>query len=61
MPRDDLERWDLEVGGRLKREGIYVYSQLILVDIWQKPVQHYKVIIPQLKIKKKMLLKYCQG
>ena len=30
---DDLEGWDLGVGGRLKREGIYVYLQLILVDI----------------------------
>ena len=27
--RDDLERWDVRVGGRLKREDIYVYSQLI--------------------------------
>ena len=26
---DDLEGWDGRAGGRLKREGIYVYVQLI--------------------------------
>ena len=26
---DDLEQWDGEMGGRLKREGIYVFVWLI--------------------------------
>ena len=28
------------MGGRLKREGIYVCLWLIHVDVWQKPTQH---------------------
>ena len=39
-----------EVGGRFKREGAYVYLWLIHVDVWQKPTQHCKAIILQLKI-----------
>ena len=36
-----------EVGGRFKREGPWpTYA-----DTWQKPAQHRKAIIPQLKIK----------
>ena len=42
-----------EVGGRLKREGTYVYLWLIHVDVWQKPTQHCISIILQLKISKK--------
>ena len=42
-----------EVGGRFKREGTYVYLWLIHVDVWQKPTQHCKAIIRQLKIKRK--------
>ena len=41
--------WPRGMGGRLKREGIYIYLQLIHV-IWQKPIQHCKAIILQLKI-----------
>ena len=41
-----------EVGGRFKREGIYVYLWLIHIAIWQKPTQHCKAIIFQLKINK---------
>ena len=41
-----------EMGGRLQREGIYVYLQLIPGDVWQKPTQFYKAIIIQLKINK---------
>ena len=41
-----------EVGGRFKREGTYVYPWLIHVDVWQKPTQHCKAIILQLKINK---------
>ena len=45
---DNLEGW--EVGWRFKREWTYVYLWLIYVDVWQKPTQHYKAIILQLKI-----------
>ena len=38
------------VGGRVKREEIYVYLWLIYVVVWQKPIQHCKAIIIQLKI-----------
>ena len=41
-----------EVERRFKREGTHVYLWLIHVDIWQKPTQHCKAIILQLKIKK---------
>ena len=40
-------------GGRFKREGIYVYLWLIHVVIWQKPTQHCKAIILQIKFKKR--------
>ena len=56
----DLEGWDgWEVGGRFKREGTYVYIWLIHIDVWQKPTQHCKAIIFQLKInfKKMTILK----
>ena len=41
-----------EVGGRFMREGIYAYLRLIHVAVWQKPTQHCKAIILQLKINK---------
>ena len=51
MLGDNVEGWDgVEVGDRLKREGTYVYLWLIHVDVWQKPTQHSKAIILQLKI-----------
>ena len=40
-----------EVRALFRREGTYVYLWLIHVDVWQKPTQHRKVIILQLKIK----------
>ena len=40
----------MEKGGRFKRLGIYVYLWLIHVDVWQKPIQYCKAIIPQLKV-----------
>ena len=40
-----------EVGERFKREETYVHLWLIHVDVWQKPSQHCKVTILQLKIK----------
>ena len=52
---DNVERWDGgEVGGRLKREGISVYSWLIHIVLQQKPMQHCKAIILQLKINLKI-------
>ena len=39
-----------EVAGRFKREGTYVYLWLVPVDVCQKPLRYYKVIILQLKI-----------
>jgi len=39
-----------EVGERFRREGTYVYPELMHFDVWQKPTQHCKAIIPQLKI-----------
>ena len=35
---------------RPKREGTYIYLQLIHVVAWNKPTQHCKAIIFQLKI-----------
>ena len=37
-----------EVGGRVKREGTYVYLWLIHVGVWQKSMQYCKAIILQL-------------
>ena len=36
-------------GGRFRREGTYVYLWLIHVVVRQKPIQHYKAIILQIK------------
>ena len=47
---DDLDELDEGVGGRLKREGIYVYLQPSHAAIQQKQTQHCKVIILQLKL-----------
>ena len=46
---DHLAGWDGGVGQRSKREGVYVYFQLIHVVSQQKPTQPYKAIILQLK------------
>ena len=40
-----------EVPRRFEREGTYAYLWLIHVDVWQKPTQHCKAIILQLKKK----------
>ena len=37
------------MGGRLKREGVYVYLQLMHTVVQQKLTQYCKVTIPQLK------------
>ena len=45
---DDLEGWDGgRVGGRLKREGIYGYLQLIHIVVQQKLTQYCKATIYQ--------------
>ena len=49
---NNLEGWDGEVRGSLKREGTYVYLGLIHVDVWQKQTQYCRAIILQLKINK---------
>ena len=42
--------WGWGVGGRLMREGIYVYLYRIHIVVYQKPMQHCKAIILQFKI-----------
>ena len=50
---DDLEGWMVGgVGGRLQREGIYVYIELIHFVVQQKLTQHCKAIILQFKKKR---------
>ena len=51
---DDLEGWNGRMGGRLKRERMYVYTWLIH-DVVQQKLTHCKIIIFQLK-KKKLVL-----
>ena len=47
---DDLEGWMVGgVGGRLQREGIYVYIELIHFVVQQKLTQHCKAIILEFK------------
>ena len=48
-----------EVGGMFKKEGTYIYIYLLLinVDVWQKPKQHCKASILQLRINKSLKLK----
>ena len=40
-------------GGKLTREGVYVYLQVIHSVVQQQPTQHCRAIIFQLKKKKK--------
>ena len=42
--------WDGGVGGRFKRDGVHANLWLIHAVVWQKPAQHCKAIILQLKI-----------
>ena len=46
----DLDGWVGGVEGRSRREGIYVYIQLIHFIVQQKLTQHCKATIFQLKI-----------
>ena len=47
---DDPEGWDREGGGRWGSGwGTHVHPWLVHVNVWQKPLQYYKVISLQLK------------
>ena len=48
MVHDDLEGWD-RGRGRVRREGMYVYIQLIHFTVQQKPTQHCETITLQFK------------
>ena len=49
---DNLEGWDgKKMGRKFRREGMWVYLWLILVDVWQKTARFCKAIILQLKSK----------
>ena len=41
---------ELGVGGRLMREGTYVYILLICIVVQQKPTEHCQAVIFELKI-----------
>ena len=49
--RGGVRGWE---GGSERREGIYVYIQLIHVDVQQELRKHFEAIILQLKIEKKI-------
>ena len=49
MHWDDPEEWDGEGGGGLFRMGTHIHPWLIHVNVWQKPLQYFKVISLQLK------------
>jgi len=46
---DNPEGWDEEGGRRGVGMGTRVHPWLIHVNVWQKPLQYYKVISLQLK------------
>ena len=46
---DDPEGWDGEGGGKGVQDGGHMYTWLIHVNAWQKPLQYCKVISLQLK------------
>ena len=52
---DDLKGWNGRMGRKLNREGIYVYTWLIH-NVVQQKLTHCKIIIFQLKKKKKLVL-----
>ena len=54
---DDLEEWDGVGGGRLMRKGMYVYIRPIHGVTQQKPAQHCKASILQIKISKNIIFK----
>ena len=50
---DDLKEWNAGAKGRVRREGIYVYIELIYIVVQQKLTQHSKAILLQLATKLK--------
>ena len=48
---DTLDGWGGEVGGRFRREGVYVYMELSHLVVQQKLTQHCKSAILQSKKK----------
>ena len=40
---DNENGWDGGLGGRLKKEGIYVYKELTHIDVQQKLTSHCKL------------------
>ena len=52
MPCDDLERRDVGMGRRSKREGVYVYIWLIHFIVQQRLTQHRKTTSPPHQKKK---------
>ena len=58
MPCGDLEEWDEGEGGRSKREGIFVYIQLIHFLVQQKLTQHCKANLPPQKIINKYRIQF---
>ena len=53
-PGLDEAQAGIKIAGRFKREGMYVYLWLILIDVCQKTTKFCKAIILQLK-KKRLL------
>ena len=49
VPQDDPEGWGGEGKGRGSGWGTHVHPWLIHVNVWQKPLQYYRVISHQLK------------
>ena len=54
---DTLDGWGGEVGGRFRREGVYVYMELSHLVVQQKLTQHCKSAILQSKKKNYMVTK----
>ena len=52
-------RMGWELGRRFKREETYAYPWLVQADVREKPTQHYKEIILQLRINKFFWKEYC--
>ena len=52
---DDLEGWDVGMGGRSMREGVYVYIWLIHFIVQQRPTQHCKTTLPPAKKKEEQM------
>ena len=51
----DEAQGEIKITGRFKREGMYVYLWLILIEVCQKTTKFCKAIILQLKKKKRLL------